>query len=269
MENFVPMLEEASEILRKQPLLRQLKGTAIVSGDLHGDLDALKQVIQMAEEYSTDNLVLLGDYVDRGPEQVEVVEEIANEIISNSKFTALRGNHEDIEVCKKYGFTTVLFRKNLPKSTVQPFFSNLPYAAISSDVFMMHGGIPINQDFDPKEIVSYERSDVVPPGDERQLLWNDPIFDTEQSKEYRNSPRGSTIYEFGKPVTTRFLEKYGLKRILRAHTYLKEGSRETHDNKVLSLFTSCGGPYTEVDRKVAHINLDNVAECEVLSLNKG
>jgi len=67
-------------------------------GDIHGDLGALKRVLikfPMLDE--TDTIVLLGDYVDRGPESRQVIEFIRDKLPQAfpAKLVVLRGNHED------------------------------------------------------------------------------------------------------------------------------------------------------------------------------
>src|SRR5437762_1663815 len=52
-----------------------MAGRTYVTGDIHGDLEALLRVTrQLPELDSGDTLVFLGDYVDRGPQSAQVVE---------------------------------------------------------------------------------------------------------------------------------------------------------------------------------------------------
>ncbi|MBM4376057.1 MAG: serine/threonine protein phosphatase [Deltaproteobacteria bacterium] len=74
-----------------------MAGRTFVTGDIHGDLDALLTVLgQLPPLDSGDTLVFLGDYLDRGPRSAQVIEHIrslARRI--PAKVVALRGNHED------------------------------------------------------------------------------------------------------------------------------------------------------------------------------
>lgn len=67
-------------------------------GDIHGDLAALKRVLlKLPRPDAQDTIVLLGDYVDRGPESRQVIEFVRQAMPKAfaSKIVALRGNHED------------------------------------------------------------------------------------------------------------------------------------------------------------------------------
>ena len=87
------LLTTATNKLKNQPLLREVSGTAIVSGDIHGDIDALNKVIDLWKSEKTDNLILLGDYVDRGSHQLQVVEKIAETIVESKNFIPSRNYH--------------------------------------------------------------------------------------------------------------------------------------------------------------------------------
>lgn len=67
-------------------------------GDIHGDLNALKRVLlRLPNPDAKDTIVLLGDYVDRGPESRQVIDFIRKQLPQAfpSKLVVLRGNHED------------------------------------------------------------------------------------------------------------------------------------------------------------------------------
>jgi serine/threonine protein phosphatase 1 len=67
-------------------------------GDIHGDMEALERVLaKLPRPDAGDTLVLLGDYVDRGPRSRDVVEFVRSELPKRfpGKLVVLRGNHED------------------------------------------------------------------------------------------------------------------------------------------------------------------------------
>jgi serine/threonine protein phosphatase 1 len=71
-------------------------------GDIHGQLaqlDALLAVVALKPE---DHLVLLGDYVDRGPDSAGVIKRII-QLKAKGQVTAIRGNHEDMMLAAKGG----------------------------------------------------------------------------------------------------------------------------------------------------------------------
>jgi serine/threonine protein phosphatase 1 len=74
-----------------------VSGRTFAIGDIHGDLDALLVVFQRLPEITSDDtVVLLGDYVDRGPNSAGVVRWVRDYTARTpAKVVALRGNHED------------------------------------------------------------------------------------------------------------------------------------------------------------------------------
>lgn len=79
----------------------KISSIAIMS-DIHGNLQALEAVMNDAEKYSLDGIILLGDLIDYGQQSNEVVhylqEHISCPIICN-----LWGNHEKAIFTEDYG----------------------------------------------------------------------------------------------------------------------------------------------------------------------
>lgn len=68
--------------------------TAIVAGDVHGEVAPLEALLALARVRSQP-LVLLGDYVNRGPHSRRVLEALASAPeYEEGQFIFLRGNHE-------------------------------------------------------------------------------------------------------------------------------------------------------------------------------
>nr|WP_306812700.1 metallophosphoesterase family protein [Paenibacillus soyae] len=62
--------------------------------DIHGCVDQLNQLLEAVEfDSRTDQLILLGDYVDRGPNSKAAVEKVM-ELVQQDRAIALRGNHD-------------------------------------------------------------------------------------------------------------------------------------------------------------------------------
>jgi serine/threonine protein phosphatase 1 len=66
-------------------------------GDVHGRFDLLSRALDEIGDLEAQDarLVMLGDYVDRGPESREVVDELMRRS-SDARVVCLRGNHEDM-----------------------------------------------------------------------------------------------------------------------------------------------------------------------------
>ncbi|QDV64241.1 metallophosphoesterase family protein [Crateriforma conspicua] len=65
----------------------------LVIGDIHGCGKALRTLIESIDPTSDDEIVFLGDYVDRGPNSRDVVDQIL-ELQNRCRVVTLRGNHE-------------------------------------------------------------------------------------------------------------------------------------------------------------------------------
>ena len=66
--------------------------------DIHGHLDILKTVLEKIELSGENKLILLGDYIDRGPQSGETLRYIYELQQENGadKVIVLRGNHEEM-----------------------------------------------------------------------------------------------------------------------------------------------------------------------------
>jgi len=77
-------------------------------GDIHGRYDLLldlhQKVMKHSEQYDEINtIVMLGDYVDRGPQSKEVIDFLMTNPFTGFKHVYLRGNHEDMMAKSLYG----------------------------------------------------------------------------------------------------------------------------------------------------------------------
>lgn len=67
----------------------------LAMGDIHGQFDKMQNVLSQADyDPFQDKLVLLGDYVDRGPQSGRVLQEVIRLVAGGA--VALYGNHEDM-----------------------------------------------------------------------------------------------------------------------------------------------------------------------------
>lgn len=64
-----------------------------VFGDIHGCLDAFNYLLDEIAPASTDQIVTLGDYIDRGPASKGVIDRLI-QLDSEVDLVALKGNHE-------------------------------------------------------------------------------------------------------------------------------------------------------------------------------
>lgn len=106
-------------------------------GDVHGSFDRLKKLLTRICLQQDDQLVMLGDYIDRGPDTKEVIECLF-ELKSNFPDTVfLRGNHEQMLLDALFGLGILDNWEPLRESTgrLDPSFGT------DACLFEMNGGL--------------------------------------------------------------------------------------------------------------------------------
>lgn len=79
--------------LAKGALLFHMFERTIAIGDIHGCFHALEKTLELLEPKSTDLVITLGDYIDRGPNTREVLNRLI-ELSRQCELVPLLGNHE-------------------------------------------------------------------------------------------------------------------------------------------------------------------------------
>ncbi|WP_342598289.1 metallophosphoesterase family protein [Psychrobacillus sp. FSL H8-0483] len=73
-----------------------MKRTLVIS-DIHGELKKFEQLLEEVDyDPETDQLILLGDYVDRGPNTKGVIDKVMS--LKEAGALLLKGNHEDLMI---------------------------------------------------------------------------------------------------------------------------------------------------------------------------
>jgi serine/threonine protein phosphatase 1 len=107
----------------------------IVFGDIHGCYPAAQRAVELAKSIGAQG-VFLGDYVDRGPSGIKVLQILINAKLENPDWIFLRGNHEQmlldlIEGGKKPHDTGFVFGGSF--SYAQCKFTLMEYKALSKE----------------------------------------------------------------------------------------------------------------------------------------
>lgn len=222
-------------LLPKKQLRRFRK--VVVFGDLHGDYVALQSGLSIVDPFK-DGIIFLGDYADRGPSGIEVIDTI-NALMRNhhENIFALKGNHEDYresgtpnfwpralidEAREKRGDWKAYFF-----GTFKPFVNSLYLAAIvPGETLFVHGGV--SSKIESIKDLEHPAREV-----ERDILWSDPF---EGDGEYPNWERGGAGVEFGADVSNKVCKLLGVKKIVRSHQPAKalEGPFYSHNGRVLT-----------------------------------
>lgn len=72
--------------------------TSFVIGDIHGCSDELRYLVDALPVQPGDEIIFLGDYIDRGPDSRGVVTYLIKlkELLKENRLVFLKGNHEDM-----------------------------------------------------------------------------------------------------------------------------------------------------------------------------
>ncbi len=228
-------------------------GKTLVIGDIHGDLTALKLIFKMAEAFQCGRIVLLGDYVDRGPKQLATLEYIIKMAIQYpDNVIPLRGNHEEETQNSIYGFYTEL------KTHFKGFFQDaidychelynfLPLAAQTPTSFFLHGGIPQDTSFKdflhlPKPHDNFENLQTKQSMKLQRIFgeirWNDPD-ETLVEEEFKPSSRGGFAKDFSCRAAEFFLRRVvERRRLFRSHEGSRGGFHSLWKDLVVHILTS-------------------------------
>lgn len=158
---------------RQKLMFKHMPETLYAIGDVHGHLDLLIKLEALiakdaAQEPGEKVLILLGDYVDRGPSSADVITHIMKPARHGLRTFHLAGNHEEImldflkdpshehawlrfgglETLRSYGLETIpkqreelvdLLQAEIPEEHVR-FLESLPSLIAFPDLCFTHGG---------------------------------------------------------------------------------------------------------------------------------
>ncbi|KKP22938.1 MAG: Serine/threonine-protein phosphatase [candidate division TM6 bacterium GW2011_GWF2_28_16] len=192
---------------------------AIIIGDLHGNYYALEAIIKnlISRQILNNNLILnnnykiifLGDIIDRGTRSIEnILLVMFLKYLNQENVIVLRGNHETLDVSKRYGFYNELkfFGQDLQDYIFNKFnimFELLPSAYFLTNKnfnFMFcHGGyslINYNEYFLNNDSIKY----AIEPDDDNpimkygiksnNLFWSDTDIYSQYNFATKNTSRG-------------------------------------------------------------------------------
>ncbi|XP_033057448.1 serine/threonine-protein phosphatase with EF-hands 1 isoform X3 [Trachypithecus francoisi] len=249
------VLFETKKVLKQMPNFTHVQTSPskelTICGDLHGKLDDLFMIFYKNGLPSESNpYVFNGDFVDRGKYSIEILMILCvSFLVYPNDLHLNRGNHEDFMMNLRYGFTKEILHKYKMKSVlILPMETNRDYDTDSTHnkvgvTFNAHGRIKTNGS--PIEhLPKHEWEQII------DILWSDPRG---KNGCFPNTGRGGGCY-FGPDVTSKILNKYQLKMLIRSHECKPEGYEICHDGKVVTIF-SASNYYEEGSNRGAYIKL--------------
>jgi diadenosine tetraphosphatase ApaH/serine/threonine PP2A family protein phosphatase len=279
------LARECTRLLKSQPMLVRTYGHTKVYGDIHGqlaDLMALFREHGFPSNRSGGDIELCsyifdGDFVDRGPQQVEVVLLLLSlKVAFPDRIVLVRGNHEFKDVNVDYpdgpGFKSVCEHHDLFRShgqfafdLIHDVFDWLPFAALVEEkVLVVHGGIGDGHWADRAGVTDIDwlcKLECRPVKDEiflhdtprdktlMNIVWSDPINSDAGERpagwqpHYRQGQRGTDILSFDSQVTEEFCVRNKISMILRGHEVAKKGYEMMHSGRLCTVFSArnyCG-----------------------------
>ena len=139
-------------------------------GDIHGCAKALRSIIEVIDPQPEDEIIFLGDYVDRGPDTRDAIDQIID-LQSRTQVVTLRGNHEimlmsvamnglDDSVWRANGGNTTLASyggslSKIPSSHLVFLHELLPYYETEDTIFVHASYDPDVAMFEQSETLSY------------------------------------------------------------------------------------------------------------------
>ncbi|WP_010251959.1 metallophosphoesterase family protein [Acetivibrio cellulolyticus] len=125
----------------------------VIIGDIHGCYDEVQSLLDKVGLNKDDEIITVGDFLDRGPKSLEVVEFLRN----NANFYSIVGNHERKHLNKIYNYAQEITKLKLGQyyeGTIN-WIKNLPYYYENNDVIVVHAAlIPgVKMEKQPQEVL--------------------------------------------------------------------------------------------------------------------
>lgn len=264
------LLRELKALLESRGTLIRLTDPrpAIFVGDTHGDLHTTSSIA--TRHFLPDEdaiLIFLGDYVDRGLQDVHTFNFVAIlKLLHPDRVVLLRGNHENEEINQIYGFLrSAEMDPRVGKEGFkhyQEVFAQMPLAVFLewNRVFGVHGGIPFDPHHDGpfalEELKSLKKRRFFEDMDEvsRQMLWGDPREGLAEGYEY-NIARGMA-WLYDRPVFDAFVERNDIRLVVKSHQMFEDGHRYFFDDRLLSIFSSRHYSGQDIEPRIARVEVD-------------
>jgi tellurite resistance protein len=234
----------------------------LVLGDLHGCYSCLKAALLQADFFAKAdahhldpkkpeiNLVLLGDYIDRGIFSYDGILRTVLQlfVLAPNHVYALRGNHEYyVELNGRvYGGVRPAEAMESLKShekkedvyrAYMRLFDSMPNMLLFGEMLFVHAGIPREDTLAEKW---FDMSSLNDPELRFQMMWSDP---SEADFIPLDLQKATARFPFGRRQWKSFMSKIGCSVMVRGHERIVEGFKPVYqdaDGMLLNLFSAGG-----------------------------
>jgi len=269
LDSFKRIIDEAMPVLAAEPNIQLIENDrrVVVIGDLHGSIADLLLCFEAAGYPGDDvDYVFNGDFVDRGEHGVEVLSVLlAFKLLYPDTVKLNRGNHEDMNVGRAYGFFDEVMTKYGTRAIydlVGEMYTTIPLCTIiRNKAFIVHAGIPSLPGATIFHVGAIGRRglkgtvasqwDVKDPEGKMKprpsslrmledLLWSDPVAPDEgaflDDFSEPNVKRGAGIV-YGPKMIREWLHKLGCKYMVRSHQCVETGAETLDCGQGMACYT--------------------------------
>uniref|UniRef100_A0A9J2PAU7 Serine/threonine-protein phosphatase n=1 Tax=Ascaris lumbricoides TaxID=6252 RepID=A0A9J2PAU7_ASCLU len=257
----ITLCNEAKDVFMSQTVFIEINPPVRICGDTHGQYSDVLRLFSRCGFPPLANYLFLGDYVDRGEQNLETVALLfCYKVIYKNNFFMLRGNHECEHVNRVYGFYEECNRRYQSQRLWQAFqdvFHFMPLCALVGErILCMHGGISPNlKNLDQLRII--QRPCAARNASlEKDLLWADPMPGI---TGFRPNMRGAS-FEFGADVLELACKQLNVDLVARAHQVVQDGYEFFGGRRLVTVFSAphyCG----EFDNAAAVMIVDPNLVC--------
>ncbi|KJH49841.1 phosphoprotein phosphatase 1 [Dictyocaulus viviparus] len=232
------------QVFLSQASLIELQPPIKICGDIHGQYADVLRLFDRSGFPPTVNYLFLGDYVDRGQQNLECI----------SLFFCYKNVIDDIKA-PGYGYSSRCVSIDIV--IVQDAFATLPFTGlIAGKILCMHGGLsPKLKSMDQLRQIT-RPIDPPNPSLHIDLLWSDP---DNYIRGWASNCRGVS-YVFGKDVVVEMSALLDIELVARAHQVVQDGYEFFANKKLVTIFSAphyCG----QFDNAGAIMNVDENLMC--------
>ncbi|CCD65293.2 Serine/threonine-protein phosphatase C23G10.1 [Caenorhabditis elegans] len=234
------LIHICKKIFTVQKSMVEIDGPVRICGDLHGQYPDLIRLFAQGGFPPDSNYLFLGDYVDRGSFNLEVILLcLAYKARYPNNFMMLRGNHEVIHINEKYGFKDEVFnRKGEYHDELYPEFNEMMdmmplVALVGGRILCMHGGL--SQHIKSLDDLRNLRRPFHSEDEclENDIMWSDPA----KVSGWTANPRGASV-QFGENEVKEMCKLLDIDLIVRGHQVVQDGYEFFAGKKLVTVFSA-------------------------------